>query len=389
MGEANLAGCNVCGSHERETVFRSQGNQSLTSLCQLLPGKVEVSFCSGCGHIQSNVLEDVDQFYESDYTILINHEDEDQVYETSGDEIIYRTDHQLRVLQEKLPLEAGMRILDYGCAKADMSRKIRQSRDDVALHMFDVSSMYLPFWEKITDSEHWAIHETPESWEGHFDLVMSYFAFEHIPDPVKSAAHVASLLREGGVFYAIVPDTFGNIADFVVSDHVNHFTDISLTHLLERAGFEDIEVDSSVHRGAHVVKAVRSKSPTAANTPIDTKISTYAAKANEIAAFWNGIGETISDSEIKAEAPAAIYGSGFYGAFIYSNLTHPEKITHFLDKNPFQQGRTLFDVPIVSPDALPQDTKTLYIGLNPAIARKAIGSMPELAEGGRKLVFLT
>jgi len=389
MHEANPTGCNVCGSEKTKTIFRSQGNQSLTSLCQLRPGKVAVSYCFGCGHIQSNVLEDVHQFYESDYTILINHEDEDQVYETNGDQIIYRTDHQLRVLQQTLPLEAGMRILDYGCAKADMTRKIKQLRDDVSLHMFDVSSMYLPFWEKITDNDHWAIHETPENWIGHFDLVMSYFAFEHIPDPLKSAAHVASLLREGGIFYAIVPDCFGNIADFVVSDHVNHFTDISLIHLFEKTGFAEIEIDSSSHRGAHVVKAVRRCGPAEIQQPETEKIRAYAAKADEIAAFWGGIGETITYNEAHAETPAAIYGSGFYGAFIYSNLAHPEKITHFLDKNPFQQGQTLFGVPIVAPSALLPQTQTLYIGLNPTIARKAIDGMPELTEGGRELVFLT
>ncbi|AKI02043.1 Methyltransferase domain [Hoeflea sp. IMCC20628] len=389
MTDAVKHRCNVCGSDDFDIIFKSRSAQGLTSLCQLRPGRVEVSFCRSCGHLGTNALEDVEAFYESDYTILISSVDEDQIYETDGDTVIYRTDHQLRVLQEKQDIVAGMKVLDYGCAKADMARRLKSSIPATDIHLFDVSRMYIPFWEKITDESHWALHETPDNWAGQFDMVMSFFAFEHIPDPAASIAHVASLLKTGGVFYTVIPDAFGNIADFVVSDHVNHFTATSMTCLLSAAGFSNIQIDTDIHRGAMVVRGVKSDQPAVASTPEPAQLAALEAKAKEIAAFWDGVGEVIGKQEAVAEAPAAIYGSGFYGAYIYSQLSHSENVRCFLDKSPYQQGRRLFDVPIVAPSELARETRTLYVGLNPSIARKAMAGMPELSADDRDLVFLT
>ncbi|WP_340160873.1 methyltransferase domain-containing protein [uncultured Hoeflea sp.] len=389
MTEALKRGCNVCGSGDFDIIFKSRSAQSLTSLCQLRPGAVEVGFCRNCGHLGTNALDDVEAFYESDYTFLLDSVDEDQIYETDGDTVIYRTDHQLRVLEQKQDIAAGMKVLDYGCAKADMARRLKSSNNEVDIHLFDVSRMYLPFWDKITDENHWALHETPDAWAGQFDLVMSFFAFEHIPDPAASMAHVASLLKTGGAFYAVIPDVFGNIADFVVSDHVNHFTPPSMTCLLSAAGFTNIEIDTSIHRGAMVVRGVKSAQVVGAALPDQVQITAYKDEAKQVAAFWDEIGEVIGKHEAEAEAPAAIYGSGFYGAYIYSQLAQPENVRCFLDKSPYQQGRTLFDVPIVAPSELASETRTLYIGLNPSIARRALAGMPELSADGRELVFLT
>lgn len=376
--------CNICETQLNKPLYTSTSEQSLTSLCQLHHGLTQVWYCSNCGHLQSNILENNNEYYSTEYKILINQEDEDQIYETINNEIIYRTDHQLKVLQEKIRLAPNMKVLDYGCAKAGMAKRLKAIIPTLDFHFFDVSDMYATYWGEITTSDKFAINVTPNEWLEAFDLITSYFSFEHIPNPRNSILHVASLLKENGVFYAIVPNVISNIADFLVVDHVNHFTIPSITKLLTDAGFSNISIDDLAHRGALVVSAKKTKEHIFSNE----KINLYSLQnqANEIAKYWNNIHTQISKN--KNNNPSAIYGSGFYGSFIYSSMKNPETIEFFLDKNPFQQGRFLFNKPIISPESLPNHVKTLYIGLNPKISRKVILEQDYLQRTDLKIVFL-
>jgi SAM-dependent methyltransferase len=315
-------------------------------------------------------LPDTLGYYETDYRILLDHDDEDQIYEVRDDQIVYRTDHQVSTLLDKLDIREGALLLDYGCAKASTPKRLLAHRGDIQVHLFDVSEMYVPYWDRLVSADRRALHQSPQHWLNRFDIVTSFFALEHIPDPKKIVRNIANLLAEDGVFYGVVPDTFGNVADFIVIDHVNHFTTASLHFLLTSAGFKDISIDAGAHRGALVFTARKQGTPSAADDPKEIN-QRSAALAN----YWMAMGKRIRTSEHKNSSRTAIYGSGFYGAFIYSALANPENVACFLDRSPFQQDKKLFGKVIVAPDKLPEDVRALYIGLNPAIARETMAEM--------------
>lgn len=375
--------CNVCGATLASAVYDSGSDKALTSLCELRTGRVRVWACSACSHLRGEALPDVDAYYETDYRILLDHEDEDQIYEVKGDRIVYRTEHQLNTLLSKLPLAPKASLLDYGCAKASTPARLLSQRPDLDMHLFDVSEMYTAYWDRIVAPAKRATFRTPENWQSSFDAVTSFFALEHIPEPIDTVRRVAALLKEDGRFYGIVPDTFGNVADFVVIDHVNHFTSASLHVLLRRAGFVDIEIDSHAHRGALVFVAGRSGILTPAPDP-----KAAVKRSLELAAYWSSIGARIRHAEqTNRNGSSAIYGSGFYGAYIASALSSLERVECFLDRSPFRQGKSMFGKPIVAPEDIPAEIGTLYVGLNPSIARASIG--PDLADKpGLNLVFM-
>lgn len=375
--------CNVCEWPLQAPIYDSHSAQSLTSLCQLYPYTTQVWFCENCGHILSNSLADTEQYYAKDYKILLNHDDEDQVYEVIDGNVIYRTSHQFEVLNRKLELKSGQTVLDYGCAKAAMAKKLLEHIPGLDFYFFDVSEMYRGYWERLIAPEKCAVNHTPSHWEQRFDLITSYFSLEHIPAPRQAVRHIASLLKDDGAFYAIVPDTFGNVADFVVVDHINHFTSNSVISLLQDVGFRSVEVDNQSHRGALVIIA-RKQGELSKIEPLFN----LQTKVSVLAQFWRGISEQIEQAEATHAGPSAIYGAGFYGAFIYSHLKNPSSIQVVLDQNPFQQDRKLFDVPIVAPSALPEEIKNLYVGLNPKIARQVISSHANLNRSDLQVVFL-
>lgn len=376
--------CNVCHTELGDPLYKAPSEQSLTSLCELRAGRVQIWLCPACGHLRGEALPNTQDYYESDYRILLAHEEEDQIYEVQGDRIIYRTDHQVATLMSKLTLPEGARLLDYGCAKASTPRRLLASRPDLEVHLFDVSAMYTGHWEQFVPEGRWAIHDTPDDWHSSFDVVTSFFALEHIPEPGDMVSRVSELLADDGIFYGIVPDTFGNVADLVVIDHVNHFTESSLYSVLSGAGFTNISIDASVHRGALVFTA--RKSGPASEQP---DLAACLAASRQLAAYWTGLGDRIRTAEAAHPGlPAAIYGSGFYGSYIVSMLDDPDRVQCFLDASPFQQGKTLFGRYILPPQQLPDVVRLLYVGLNPKIARTTLAGMDWLHGSSVQLVFM-
>ncbi|MBI2901708.1 MAG: class I SAM-dependent methyltransferase [Planctomycetes bacterium] len=377
----NARTCNVCASPLGEPIYRSRGDVSITSLCDVLRRPTEVYWCRGCGHLLTPPLDDLGRYYGEKYKILIDSEEEDQLYEYAPDGTrTYRADHQLNTLLGKTKLPPGTRVLDFGCAKGATFRRLAMLRPDLELHLFDVSDMYRGFWERFVPIERTAVRTPPREWEGRFDMVTSFYSLEHVEKPREVVAAIVHLLRPGGVLYAIVPDPYRNVGDFVVCDHVNHFSRASISRLFADAGLRIREIDSSAHESAWV--AVGEKDAAARPEPPGPEIE---ERVREMAGFWSDFGDRVRGFEAAHADRAAIYGSGFYGTFVGTCLAHPDRIAAFLDQNPWRQGKELLDRPIVAPDALPPDVGVVYVGLNPRRAREEIAKVAAFRD--RNLTF--
>ena len=371
-----MAHCFVCHHPSEDPVYVASGMTSITSLCQTIPGETTVHFCQNCGHLQTQPLLDLDAYYAKHYRILVETEEEDQLYSVENGRTIFRTDHQVDTLLSHVDLPEGARVLDYGCAKSATLKRLCQCRNDLQPHVFDVSEMYVPFWEKFVADDHWATFQPKLEWRGHFDVVTSFFALEHVADPQDVLQTIASLLKPGGTFYGIVPNVYTNTADFVVADHVNHFSAGSLRHLLAMKGFSLVNLDESAHHGAFVV--VAKKGGAAPATPVTTgALENLAEQVRIMAGYWQGFSNRVKEFEASQTAAqsVAIFGSGFYGTFIATCLNNLEKVVCFVDQNPHRLTQTLLDKPIVPPEQLPPEVEVVYVGLNPLRAQAEIRSI--------------
>ena len=370
----------MCGGRLGPPVYASPTPVSVTSLGQVLPGRTEVYSCKTCGHLITPPLPDLASYYEQDYRILVESEEEDQLYELSPTgERTYRADHQLRRLLEKVPLGPGARLVDWGCAKGATFRRLAMLRPDLDLFLFDVSKQYLPFWDRFTDPSHRATHVPPAAWEGTFDLVTSFFSLEHVAEPRDTMSAMARVLAPGGRVYVMVPDTRRNAGDFVVVDHVNHFTPPSLRRIVADAGLRLLELDDRAHEGAFVVVAEKPAAGAGVLAPDSAAQPTTELEATvrELARYWRTFGDRVRAHEAGPAAgiATAIYGSGFYGTFIAACLRDLERVALFIDQNPYRQQQTLLDKPIVAPEALPPDIRHVYVGLNPRRAREELAKV--------------
>ncbi len=376
MTDPGPISCAVCGEPAGAPIYSSDGARSITSLCEIVATSTEVRFCQACGHVQTAEMPGIDAYYDTQYKILIESEEEDQLYAVENGRQVYRLDHQARTLLAKLSPPPGARLLDYGCAKGGTPRRLLAARGDLQVQLFDVSSMYLPFWRSFLAEGSWSTYRPRAEWRGTFDIVTSFFSLEHVARPRAMMTEIAALLKPGGIFYGIVPNTFANIADFVVADHVNHFSPASLALLLRSCGFTAIEIDEQAHASALVVTAAAGPATAAARPAPPGEIGQLKAEAERIAAYWRLFSSRVRGFELgHSGRQAAIYGSGFYGTFIASCLDQPQAIRCFLDQNPFRQGRSLLERPIIAPGALDEGIGVVYVGLNPKMARAEIAKV--------------
>jgi SAM-dependent methyltransferase len=378
--------CNLCGNSIDRPVYLAPNNLSVTSLRQLYPVRTEVYFCTRCVHLQTPELTDLTAYYDQTYRMLIDTDDEDQLYEVVGDRTIYRYPHQAETLLAKVSLPSGARVLDYGAAKGTTLRHALTHRPDLGAHLFDVSRMYIPFWEKLLPRENWGVYQPKDEWAGSFDLVTSFFVLEHTAQPLSMLSAVRKLLRPLGQFYFIVPNVYANICDFVVADHVNHFSPASLRYALGRAGFEVVEIDERAHHSAFIVIA-RRVDPASVSFDLESGESKDLwARVEDMAAYWQSFADRIRNFEsAHASEASAIYGAGFYGTFTATALADPSKVVCFVDRNPHLQGKTLLDKPVLAPEQLPQEVRVVYVSLNPAIAKAEMRKLPTWVD--RPLIY--
>ncbi len=416
MSAALATACLVCGAPNGSPLYRSDGPLSVTSTARPIELPTIVFACDACGHVQTPPLADIDRYYDSAYNVHLESDSADDLYEVRDGLPVYRAQHQADVALAKLALAHGASVLDYGCGKGMTLRAALAARPDLRGYVFDVSDAYRAAWDAFVPRDRQAAYEPPPHWAGGFDAVLSFFALEHVSDPRGFLRAVRALLRPGGQLHLTVPNVLRNAGDLIVVDHVNHFMPTSLRRAFADAGFTGIRIDEEAHAAAYVVTARRAEAPEPAESDPEFQpsyrerqprhpelqprhpdlvegrdgVARYVAEARRLAAFWSAAGEAVAafERDVARGRRSAIYGSGFYGVFIASRLADRSHVVAFLDRNPHQQTKRIFGLPVIAPEHIGDEIDVLYAGLNPATARSIIAGVPSLSRRPRDVFFL-
>ncbi len=367
-------------------MYEGKGEESISSLGELIPDKTTVYFCRNCDHIQTEEIQDIEDYYSSQYKILMESDEQDQIFAVKGKPDTFRFDFQSELLFKHCDITRNAKVLEYGSAKAATLKKVNERRPDTECYAFDVSEMYIPFWDKFLPKHHQATFVTPEAWYGQMDCVMSFYVLEHVSDLQSALHNINSLLKVGGTLYFVVPNVFGNVADMIVCDHCNHFSENSIEFLLQANSFDIDILESDRDSPALVVKATKLERPLN-DRPVGGKISCFN-EAQEIAGFWQEKNISLREGVKSRSQSVAIYGAGVYGRYIAASIRDLTQVHCFIDQNPYLQGKFAFDVPIVAPDNIPSGIDTIYIGLNPSQAKSIIANSPYIGSEKYQLIFL-
>jgi SAM-dependent methyltransferase len=381
--------CVVCGARSGAPAYRHDGATSVSSTARPIAAPTAVYVCEVCAHVQTPPLGDLGAYYDTAYNVHLESDDADDLYEVRDGVPVYRAQHQADVALEKLALPHGASVLDYGCGKGMSLRALLAARPDLDGAVYDVSDAYRTAWDAFVPRRNQAAYATPPAWDGRFDAVLSFFALEHAGDPRAFLSGIRRLLRPGGALHLTVPNVRRNVGDFIVVDHVNHFMPTSLRRVFVQAGFTNVWIDENAHDAAYVVTARRGVGERA-EPAAPHEVAAYVDEAHRYAAYWNAASTAVTrfEAEQARGRRAAIYGSGFYGVFIASRLADRSNVGYFLDRNPHQQAKRIFGLPVMAPDALGDEIEVAYIGLNPARAHEIAADIPPLHRRARTFFYL-
>lgn len=362
--------CNVCKNEQTELIYKSSQG-SISSICELNNGNIKVYLCNNCLHVMTEFKMNHDKYYDTEYNILTQSEDEDQLYKVINNKTIFRTQHQASLLMNDFNINKETQILDFGCAKGSMMKYL-SSKTEVKPYLFDISNQYIDFWKKFTSKNNYAVYKTPKEWENKFSIVTSFFSLEHIQEPILAIQKIYKLLMNDGSLYCIIPNFLVNTADLIVNEHINHFTANSIKFLLEENGFTIDKIDTESYYGAIVVNAKKDS-----KKHIEISINfTNKKEILQVSNYWHLFDKNILEIENKIKIEKfAIYGSGFYGSLIYSKLKNKNNFQYFIDKNPHRHKVKLFNYNIIDYDDLTNNVKNIIVGLNPNSAKDIIDNM--------------
>jgi len=378
--------CRVCGEKIDHPALDLPA-PALTGSNEQVAMRTRAYVCDACGHVQSPDLPDIEEFYDKRYKCALASEEYDQLCEIRDGVPLYRTDAQATLALAMTTPPRGANVLDYGAGKAATLRKIWAQRPDISPHVFDVSEDYHSSWNAWLPSEAIATYELPKSWYGRFDVIMAHCVLEHVQEPVATLRALARLLAPGGRLYLLVPDWTANIGDLLVAEHTNHFTTPSLRRAAQEAG---LHVDAIDAAGLPSTVAVVCHADPTAHEPIArSEIERTVAHARSVASSLQQACHRI-DGVIAAsgDRPAAIFGAGFYGAFLAARMAERAPAACFIDNNHHLWGSSIFGVPVVPPDKLPQGTDLVFVGVNPARARAIAATVPSLQRPGLDLIYM-
>ena len=146
----------------------------------------------------------------------------------------------------------GMRLLDIGCGKGKFMVSAKREGAHVSgleptVRSFEFAKLALgdEVQNKMMSKELFS--------PGTFDVITMWHVFEHIPEPALMLEACAHVLRSDGMLVIAVPSYKGLIAriggatwfNLDPPRHVIHYCASSLTRLLEKNGFNVVEISHS------------------------------------------------------------------------------------------------------------------------------------------------
>jgi 2-polyprenyl-3-methyl-5-hydroxy-6-metoxy-1,4-benzoquinol methylase len=227
--------CAICKSKDQKTVFNEFG--------------VDILKCRKCGHIFSS--HQASQYYDG-YFEQQDLETEDQFWWNAAHQSMY-DDFCSRFIMGK-----SGKLLDVGCGLGYFVKHVSK-HPGWEVYGCEISERAVDFAKSKLGLSNVAAGKIEEANfpEGFFDLITLWDVIEHIPDPDSFLAKIRKLLKPGGLLFLHTPNINiqlpkarfkkmlkgmdPKIHYLEAKDHVNIYSGKTITVVLNRNGFRNIE----------------------------------------------------------------------------------------------------------------------------------------------------
>lgn len=339
-----------------------------------LAGGYSVVVCRACGFVYADTAvtqQDYDRFYAelSKY--------EDQKTSTGGGESSYdatRLRETAAWIGQQLP-NRDVRILDIGCANGGLLDALRSLGFGDLAGLDPSPACAANTRARGFEAHVGLLHSVPAELQPADCVVLSH-VLEHVQDVAGVLARLRSLLRPGGLAYVEVPDAtrydqflYAPFQDFN-TEHINHFSPISLNNALLRGGFTCLAGGAKTlpigpemfYPAAYgMFRAEASPNP-AVNLELDAALQ--AAIENYIrasATLMDRIDRHLAEA-LRGDDAVVIWGTGQLAMKVLALASlRRVRLAACVDSNPIYHGRQIREARIVGPAQIPGEQFPIVI----------------------------
>jgi SAM-dependent methyltransferase len=175
--------------------------------------------------------------------------------------------------------------------------------------------------------------------ENYFDVVVSSYTFDHIPQPIKALQHIYKILKDNGLLVIEVHD-FTLIKErneycLFEHEHYIYLDKSTASNILALCNFELLSFDLLNEKRANSLIFVARKTKKHQQEKITTELNIANLDTRSLSAR---IYQTISCLEEWLEKNnkkrIVAYGAGGRGVMMLAAIKNPERILYAVDKNP-------------------------------------------------------
>jgi SAM-dependent methyltransferase len=343
----------------------------VTSDCVPFRAGGRLLICRRCNATQSPAddqwLEEIDEIY-SDY----------QAYHQSGgveQPVLDSTSGGLRqrseVLLARLATLPGVprsgKVVDVGCGTGATLNSFSK-RGGWRLYGLEIGTKNLASLRGIDGFEE-LYTCAPADLPGVFDLVTMVHALEHFPDPLATLCDLRSKIAPGGRLFVEVPNAEANPFDYIIADHMMHFTPPSLSILAAHAGFEvDCLSTTWVAKELSMAAQPRKNSAVANEVLSETNAADRVGmQIDWLHRFVEAASRALADSR-----SFGLFGTSIAATWLCSLLG--DGVSFFVEEDASRVGRRHMGRPVISPIEVGRGS-IVFMALTPQIATQIAGRL--------------
>jgi SAM-dependent methyltransferase len=261
--------CDICGSPSERHGLLGHRRHSIATRTKMYEMIFDDVVCEDCGFIFSGKVPSESFLF--DYYRNAHTSKSDYGESVSVENIVSR----LRVLEKYV--SKGSSVLEIGAATGDFSDALNQKGYRATgidpLETDRSSHVQAGFVQSVVNNQ---------SRTATYDAVVSYYVLEHVTRASSWLDHIRQSLKKDGILILEVPNVETYPAISLNHEHLLHFTPWHLKTLLEKNGFEVLDVQAQGLSPYYGMSIVSRWSNSPRKKPDSTASSNQAANARAI-----------------------------------------------------------------------------------------------------------
>jgi len=354
----------VCCTDTLEEIPEFPCLPRVTSDCLVFRAGGRLLICLHCGAVQSPAdeqwFEEIQEIYNNYYAYHQSGGLEQHVLDPASGMLRLRSDVLLDRLATVPGVPASGKVVDVGCGTG-ATLKAFAKRGGWRLYGLEMNEKNLAFLTAIDGFES-LYTGTPTDLPGQFDLVTMVHALEHFPEPVEAMRALRSKLASEGRLFVEVPNAEANPFDYLIADHMMHFTPASLSALADRAGFAiDCLATTWVTKELSLIARCTTNP---AHRPARQPASEVATRVRAQIGWLGRLVEASREAS-RRSSNFGLFGTSIAATWLCGVLN--DAVSFFVEEDPARVGRPYMGRPVMGP-AQVRSGSTVFMPLVPQIA---------------------